>query len=84
MQAQFLGRQDPLEKETCQSLPQAELFVRQRERPGLHSQASQGQPKGKAEIPVVYGSPRPTPCKPWIPLPGLAWVKREVVVWRGS
>ena len=23
----------------CQSLPQAELFVRQRERPGLHSQA---------------------------------------------
>ena len=29
----------------CQSLPQAELFVRQRERPGLHSQAVAWPPR---------------------------------------
>ena len=32
----------------CQSLPQAELFVRQRERPGLHSQAVAWPPRRSA------------------------------------
>ena len=42
----------------CQSLPQAELFVRQRERPGLHSQAVAWPPRlsaGRRES----GSQRP-------------------------
>ena len=47
------GVQGPLDKDAkvsphCQSLPQAELFVRQRERPGLPSQAVAWPPRRSA------------------------------------
>ena len=56
----------------CQSLPQAELFVRQRERPGMPSQALSWPPRRSAGWRVASASLAGT--APARPCPGLPFV----------